>query len=260
MRESAIRYRSTTNINLPFRVQPIVEEIGKSRVEYTVHVKANFQPKLSANNVVIKIPTPLNTANVDCKVTLGKAKYVPAENVIVWKWVPFLALLLSPSPWLLTDEFPSEKIGSLDSKDNRMRLLQRKLLSLKRRFEKLGVDPRSRSISKCWCSLRVDCWLGSWRCLRKGITIVWNGLGIWRGLMGVTSLGSNRCAQFLLDGTRRSLLMFREKSAYRFAFFRIFETLSLPSSLPVPLVPCRSSRYPPPCTRCINMWRRLRRC
>lgn len=98
MRESVIRYRSTTNINLPFRVQPIVEEIGKSRVEYTVHVKANFQPKLSANNVVIKIPTPLNTANVDCKVTLGKAKYVPAENVIVWKWVPFLALLLSPSP------------------------------------------------------------------------------------------------------------------------------------------------------------------
>ncbi|GAA5884213.1 hypothetical protein JCM16303_002411 [Sporobolomyces ruberrimus] len=80
-----MRYRSTTNINLPFKVQPIVEEIGKSRVEYTVHVKANFQPKLSANNVVIKIPTPLNTANVDCKVTLGKAKYVPAENVIVWK-------------------------------------------------------------------------------------------------------------------------------------------------------------------------------
>ncbi|CEQ39947.1 SPOSA6832_01515, partial [Sporobolomyces salmonicolor] len=82
-----MRYRSTSNINLPFRVQPIVEEVGKSRVDYTVHVKANFPPKLSANNVVIKIPTPLNTANVDCKVTLGKAKYVPAENIIVWNRV-----------------------------------------------------------------------------------------------------------------------------------------------------------------------------
>ncbi|GAA5985166.1 hypothetical protein JCM11641_005472 [Rhodosporidiobolus odoratus] len=80
-----MRYRSTSNINLPFRVQPIVEEIGKSRVEYTVHVKAMFMAKLSASNVVIKIPTPLNTASVDCKVGLGKAKYVPAENVIVWK-------------------------------------------------------------------------------------------------------------------------------------------------------------------------------
>ncbi|GAA5996258.1 AP-2 complex subunit mu [Rhodotorula paludigena] len=80
-----MRYRSTSNINLPFRVQPIVEEVGKSRVEYTVHVRALFQPKLSATNVVIKIPTPLNTASVDCKVGVGKAKYVPAENVIVWK-------------------------------------------------------------------------------------------------------------------------------------------------------------------------------
>jgi AP-2 complex subunit mu-1 len=85
------RYRSTTNVNLPFRVQPIVEEIGKSKVEYTVHVKANFNPKLNANNVVLKIPTPLNATKVDCKVQLGKAKYVPAENQIVWKCV---------SPWL----------------------------------------------------------------------------------------------------------------------------------------------------------------
>ncbi|GAA5931216.1 hypothetical protein JCM3775_004963 [Rhodotorula graminis] len=80
-----MRYRSTSNINLPFRVQPIVEEIGKSRVEYTVHVKAMFQAKLSATNVVIKIPTPLNAASVECKVGVGKAKYVPGENVIVWK-------------------------------------------------------------------------------------------------------------------------------------------------------------------------------
>lgn len=82
-------YRSTSNINLPFRVQPIVEEVGKSRVEYTVHVKAMFQPKLSASNVVIKIPTPLNAASVDCKVGIGKAKYVPAENMIIWKCVEF---------------------------------------------------------------------------------------------------------------------------------------------------------------------------
>lgn len=79
------RYRSTSNVNLPFRVHPIVEEIGKSRVEYTVHLKANFNPKLNANNVVIKIPTPLNTTKVDCKVQMGKAKYVPADNEIVWK-------------------------------------------------------------------------------------------------------------------------------------------------------------------------------
>ena len=80
-----MRYRSTTNVNLPFKIQPIVEEIGKSSVEYTVHVKATFYPKLAANNLVIKIPTPLNTTKVDCKVNVGKAKYVPADNHILWR-------------------------------------------------------------------------------------------------------------------------------------------------------------------------------
>jgi AP-2 complex subunit mu-1 len=72
---------------LPFRVHPIVEEIGKTRVEFTVHMKANFDSKLNANSVVLKIPTPLNTTKVTCKAQLGKAKYVPEENVIIWKYV-----------------------------------------------------------------------------------------------------------------------------------------------------------------------------
>ncbi|CAI2170850.1 5046_t:CDS:2 [Funneliformis geosporum] len=80
-----MRYRTTENVNLPFRVHPVVNEIGKSRVEYRITVKANFSPKLYANNVVIRIPTPLNTANINTRVTAGKAKYVPAENSIVWK-------------------------------------------------------------------------------------------------------------------------------------------------------------------------------
>ncbi|CAE6498303.1 unnamed protein product [Rhizoctonia solani] len=80
-----MKYRSTTNINLPLRVHPIVVEHGTSRVEYTVAVKASFNPKLSATNVVLRIPTPLNTTSVDTKVPQGKAKYVPAENVVVWK-------------------------------------------------------------------------------------------------------------------------------------------------------------------------------
>ncbi|KAG8699265.1 hypothetical protein FRC08_005396 [Ceratobasidium sp. 394] len=80
-----MKYRSTTNINLPLRVHPIVVEHGTSRVEYTVAVKASFNPKLSATNVVLRIPTPLNTTSVDTKVPQGKAKYAPAENVVVWK-------------------------------------------------------------------------------------------------------------------------------------------------------------------------------
>jgi len=82
---SFFRYRCTTNVNLPLRVQPIVIEHGKSRVEYTVSVRTAFGPKLSATDIVLRIPTPLNTTSVDVKCATGKGKYVPEENVIVWK-------------------------------------------------------------------------------------------------------------------------------------------------------------------------------
>lgn len=81
-----MKYRTTENVNLPFKVHPVVTEIGKTRVEYNINIKANFSPKLYANNVVLKIPTPLNSAKVEVKVGAGgKAKYNPAENCIIWK-------------------------------------------------------------------------------------------------------------------------------------------------------------------------------
>ena len=49
------------------------------------YLKASFDSKLQANNVVLKIPTPLSTTKVDSKVGIGKAKYAPGENVIIWK-------------------------------------------------------------------------------------------------------------------------------------------------------------------------------
>jgi AP-2 complex subunit mu-1 len=82
-----MKYRCTTNVKLPLKVQPIVIEHGRTRVEYTINVKTLFQGKLSATEVVLRIPTPLNASTVDVKCATGKGKYVPEENVIVWKYV-----------------------------------------------------------------------------------------------------------------------------------------------------------------------------
>lgn len=71
-----------------------VNELGTTGVSYNVTVKANFNNKLSATNVVLRIPTPLNTTTVDCKVANGKAKYVPGENVVVWKCVFHLVAIV----------------------------------------------------------------------------------------------------------------------------------------------------------------------
>ena len=106
-----MRYRITDSVNLPFRVIPVVEEQGKTRVVMNVKAIANFSNQLCATNVSFKIPVrrgaggwrgpcaaakdsppphvspqvPLSTAKVAIKVGMGSAKYVPEQNAIVWR-------------------------------------------------------------------------------------------------------------------------------------------------------------------------------
>ncbi|USP78572.1 ap-2 complex subunit mu-1 [Curvularia clavata] len=80
-----MRYRATENVNLPFKVHAIVNEIGKTKVEYSIAIRANYGSKLFATNVVVRIPTPLNTARITERTSQGKAKYEPEHNNIVWK-------------------------------------------------------------------------------------------------------------------------------------------------------------------------------
>lgn len=82
-----MRYRTNEHVNLPFKVQAMVTEHGRSRIEYQLSIRANFNPKLFASDVVIRIPTPLNTAQVDLRVSGegGKARYCPEENAMVWR-------------------------------------------------------------------------------------------------------------------------------------------------------------------------------
>ena len=84
-----MRYRATENVNLPFKVHAIVNEIGKSKVEYSIVIKANYGNKLFATNVVVRIPTPLNTAKVTERTSQGRAKYEPEHNNVVWKIARF---------------------------------------------------------------------------------------------------------------------------------------------------------------------------
>uniref|UniRef100_G1TZT2 AP-2 complex subunit mu n=1 Tax=Oryctolagus cuniculus TaxID=9986 RepID=G1TZT2_RABIT len=61
-----MRYRTTKDIILPFRVIPLVREVGRTKLE-------------------VRIPTPLNTSGVQVICMKGKAKYKASENAIVWK-------------------------------------------------------------------------------------------------------------------------------------------------------------------------------
>lgn len=79
------KYRISDNVNLPFRVIPVIEEQGKTRVVMNIKAIANFSSQLFATNVSFKIPVPPNTARVRVTVGMGSAKYAPELNAIVWK-------------------------------------------------------------------------------------------------------------------------------------------------------------------------------
>lgn len=78
-------YRITDNVNLPFRVLPVVKELGRTRLEINIKVKSMFTFKLFATNVVIKIPCPKNTAIANVSAASGKCKYDPEHGGIIWK-------------------------------------------------------------------------------------------------------------------------------------------------------------------------------
>lgn len=84
-----MEYRITDNVNLPFRVIPVIIEHGKSRVEYEIKIKGNFSSRLFASHVTVKIPTPVNTARCQLEPGFGKAKYNANEKAIVWKMKRF---------------------------------------------------------------------------------------------------------------------------------------------------------------------------
>ena len=80
-----MRYRTTKDISLPFRVIPLVREVGRTKLEVKVVVKSSFKQSLLAQKLEIRIPTPLNTSGVQLICMKGKAKYKASENAIVWK-------------------------------------------------------------------------------------------------------------------------------------------------------------------------------
>eukprot|EP00300_Choanocystis_sp_HF-7_P032560 c4329_g1_i1.p1 GENE.c4329_g1_i1~~c4329_g1_i1.p1 ORF type:complete len:432 (+),score=1.99 c4329_g1_i1:95-1390(+) len=80
-----MKYRTTENINLPFKVLSNIKEHGRARLDVKVSIKAQFGADLAASNVVVRIPTPKNTALCRIAPTTGKAKYDPTTGGIVWK-------------------------------------------------------------------------------------------------------------------------------------------------------------------------------
>lgn len=72
-------YRINENINLPFKIMPVINEIilkdRKSKIEASIKLKSIFDKNIFATTVVLKLPFPKNTTIVNATSNLGRAKY-----------------------------------------------------------------------------------------------------------------------------------------------------------------------------------------
>lgn len=88
-----MKYCVRDHLNLPFKVTPIVTSVGRGNtLDYRVTLKSLFPGKLSAKDVTLRIPVPPGT--MDCKINVsnGKCKFVPEENVMLWKFAKYTGL------------------------------------------------------------------------------------------------------------------------------------------------------------------------
>lgn len=83
------KYRCTEGIELPFKATALMTEQGRTRLDVTVKVKATFDPKLWATNVIVLVPAPPQTARASFQLSAGKAKYDPKRGALVWKLKKF---------------------------------------------------------------------------------------------------------------------------------------------------------------------------
>ncbi|EGV61772.1 clathrin associated protein complex medium subunit [Yamadazyma tenuis] len=82
-------YNCVSNINLPFKVIPQVQQVGSTRLQYKLSIKSLFPAKLNATEVKISIPTPQGVIKHYTSESSGKAKFSGGEDLIIWKFNKF---------------------------------------------------------------------------------------------------------------------------------------------------------------------------
>lgn len=86
-----MKYRTTADVLLPFKVTPMIQEPGGNQIIINVVVKAEFESKHAASKLELKIPIPKSASNVALNRTSksGKAKYSSGYNEVVWRMKDF---------------------------------------------------------------------------------------------------------------------------------------------------------------------------
>ncbi len=92
------RYRTTKDIILPFRVIPLVREVGRTKLEVKVVIKSNFKPSLLAQKIEV------SSKSVFLHIMASKPKLIlciiPPTHIFsskpIWKCCGILQIFFLP--------------------------------------------------------------------------------------------------------------------------------------------------------------------
>ncbi|SCV01956.1 LAMI_0G14840g1_1 [Lachancea mirantina] len=87
-----MRYHVRENLNLPFKITPIVTVAGKNSFEFRVTLKSLFPGKLTAKDVQLRIPLPPETVDCEISASNGKCQFDREENALLWKFSKYQGL------------------------------------------------------------------------------------------------------------------------------------------------------------------------
>jgi AP-2 complex subunit mu-1 len=80
-----MRYRKKKTLGIPIVVIPTVRDASGNRLDIRIHLKTLYDTKLVAAQILLNIPLPPNTAEVDVNSSAGRGKYSPESNSVKWK-------------------------------------------------------------------------------------------------------------------------------------------------------------------------------
>ena len=83
-----MNYRISDNINIPFKVVCLFQQNGV-KFEYRIKLSAEFEKTYTSQNIELIIPVPNNLVKKNTNAGVGKAKYDPKQNAIVWRLKKF---------------------------------------------------------------------------------------------------------------------------------------------------------------------------
>eukprot|EP00357_Protocruzia_adherens_P036782 CAMPEP_0115012300 /NCGR_PEP_ID=MMETSP0216-20121206/24638_1 /TAXON_ID=223996 /ORGANISM="Protocruzia adherens, Strain Boccale" /LENGTH=439 /DNA_ID=CAMNT_0002381297 /DNA_START=30 /DNA_END=1349 /DNA_ORIENTATION=+ len=85
---TVMNYRINTDYETPFRIFPFLDVVNNYQLELVLKVRASFQKKFSANNVVIRFPVPKNTSKCsftfNSKVAGQKGEHKTDSGLFEW--------------------------------------------------------------------------------------------------------------------------------------------------------------------------------